>query len=84
MPNKHAAEKDLRKNQRRATRNARLKTHVKHLAKSVHELSTDGKKADAKTVAAKLQQAADKAAKHGIISRAAAGRKKSLAMKATA
>lgn len=84
MPNKHAAEKDLRKNQRRATRNARLKTHVKHLAKEVKELLAAGKKADAKTLAIKLQQATDKAAKHRVISREAAGRKKSTAMRTTA
>jgi len=38
MPNKHAAIKDLRKNERRAARNLRMKIHVKALAKQLKDL----------------------------------------------
>ncbi len=66
MPNKHAAIKDLRKNERRAARNARMKTHVKALAKQLKELVKAGKKPEAVEVSQKLQQAAAKAAKNHV------------------
>lgn len=67
MPNKHAAVKDLRKNERRALRNARLKTHVKSLSKQLKEMVKDGKKTEAIEVSRKLQQAAAKAAKNHVL-----------------
>jgi len=67
MPNKHAAIKDLRKNERRALRNARLKTHVKSLSKQFKELVKAGKKAEALELSSKLQQASDKAAKNHVL-----------------
>ena len=67
MPNKHAAVKDLRKNERRALRNARLKTHVKSLSKQLKEVVKAGNKTEAIEVSRKLQQAAAKAAKNHVL-----------------
>jgi ribosomal protein S20 len=67
MPNKHAAIKDLRKNERRALRNARLKTHVKALTKQFKDLVKVGKKSEAMAMSSKLQQATDKAAKNHVL-----------------
>jgi ribosomal protein S20 len=67
MPNKHAAIKDLRKNERRAARNARMRTHVKSLTKQLKDLVKSGKKSEALEVSRKLQQAAAKAAKNHVL-----------------
>lgn len=80
MPNKHAAIKDLRKNKRRAARNARVRTNVKALVKKGKDLAASGS-ADLKEHAMKVQQAIDKAVKTGVIHRNAAARKKSALMK---
>jgi small subunit ribosomal protein S20 len=80
MPNKHAAIKDLRKNKRRAVRNARVRTNVKALLKKSRELAASGS-ADLKASALKLQQAIDKAVKSGVIHRNAGNRKKAAIMK---
>lgn len=77
MPQKHAAIKDLRKNKKRAAHNARIKTNVKALFKKSKELAAAGKKDEARAAAQKFQQAVDKAAKHGVVSKNQAGRKKS-------
>jgi small subunit ribosomal protein S20 len=77
MPNKHAAIKDLRKNKRRATMNARLKTHVRALYAKGMALAKSGKKAEGMTAAKTFQQIADKAVKRHVLSRNAASRKKS-------
>lgn len=66
MPNKHAAIKDLRKNERRAARNLRMKIHVKALAKQLKELVKAGNKKEAMEISSKLQQAADKAGKNHV------------------
>ena len=84
MPNKHAAIKDLRKNVRRAARNARLKTHVKHLLRKTEDLLKEGKATEAKVAATTFQQIADKAAKNRVISKSLANRKKGKLMKALA
>lgn len=67
MPNKHAAIKDLRKNERRAARNLRMKIHVKALAKQLKDLVKEGKKSEAAELSKKLQQAAAKAAKNHVL-----------------
>ncbi len=67
MPNKHAAVKDLRKNERRALRNARLKTHVKSLSKQLKEAAKAGSKTEVVEAARKLQQASAKAAKNHVL-----------------
>lgn len=81
MPNKHAAIKDLRKNKRRAARNAQVKTNIKALYKKATALITEGKKAEAKEATTKYQQAADKAIKTGVLNKNTAARKKSSLMK---
>lgn len=67
MPNKHAAIKDLRKNERRGARNLRMKIHVKSLVKQVKDLVKEGKKKEALEASQKLQQAAAKAAKNHVL-----------------
>lgn len=81
MPNKHAAIKDLRKNRKRAIANARIKTNIKALFKQSKELAAAGKTTEAKETARKYQQAADKAAKRGIIHKNQAARRKSSVMR---
>ena len=75
MPNKHAAIKDLRKNERRAARNARMKTHLKALDRHFQGLLKEGKAKEAKQLAEKLQQALSKAAKNAVIHKNKAARR---------
>ena len=82
MPQKHAAIKDLRKNQRRAAHNARIKKNVKSLFKKTTSLITESKKTEAAEAARAFQQAADKATKVGVLTKNTAARKKSQLMKA--
>lgn len=77
MPNKHAAVKDLRKNKRRAERNALLKTHVKALTKQMNELIKEEKKTEAMELSRKLQQIVAKASKNHIFHPNKAARKTS-------
>lgn len=77
MPNKHAAIKDLRKNKKRAVTNKRLKTHIKSLTQQLLSIAKEGKKAEALTIAQKLQQALGKATRENIIHRNNAARKTS-------
>jgi ribosomal protein S20 len=84
MPTKHAAIKDLRKNARRAARNARLKTHTKHLLRKATDLLKAGSTQEAKAAAITFQKIADKAVKNKVISKGLANRKKSMLMKALA
>ena len=84
MPNKHAAIKDLRKNARRAARNARLKTHVKHLLRKTTDLVKAGSTQEAKVAAVDFQKIADKAVKNRVMTKSLANRKKSAVMKAVA
>ena len=81
MPNKHAAEKDLRKNKRRAALNVRIRKNVKALWKQSRELLTEGKKKEAVEKVKALQQALDKATKVHVIHRNEARRRKSTLMK---
>jgi len=82
MPNKHAAIKDLRKNKKRAVHNELIKRNVRHLLKKSQELLKEGKGKEAQAIALAFQQAVDKAAKVGVISKNKAARKKSSIMKA--
>mgnify|MGYP003454042106 CR=1 FL=1 len=75
MPNKHAAIKDLRKNKKRALTNKRIKTNIRALTQQLVALAKEGKKAEATTVAQKLQQTLGKAARENVIHRNNAGRK---------
>ena len=81
MPNKKSAIKELRKTKKRTANNARIKTNVKHLYKTCVDLMSQDKKAEAKDVAIKFQQAIDKAAKRNVISKNRADRKKAAIMK---
>lgn len=81
MPIKHAAIKDLRKSNKRAARNLRLKTHVKHLTRALADLVKDGKAAEVKVALPKLQQALDKAAKNHVLHNNNAERKVASAFK---
>ncbi len=75
MPNSHAAIKDLRKNHRRAARNARLKTHIKALDRAWKPLLQETKVGEAATSAVKiLQKIASKGAKQAVIHRNKAAR----------
>lgn len=79
MPNKHAAEKDLRKSRKHAIKNARIKTHVKALTSQLNGLIKEGKKSEAETLRRKLQQALDKAGKSHVFHSNKAGRRVSAA-----
>ncbi|MBP9761991.1 30S ribosomal protein S20 [Patescibacteria group bacterium] len=81
MPIKQAAIKDLRKNHKRAAKNLRLKTHVKHLTRALTDLVKDGKASEAKTALAQLQQTLAKAAKTHILHNNNAQRKIASAFK---
>lgn len=81
MPNKQAAIKDLRKNRRQATRNARLKIHVKTLYKKGLGITKDAPKEDVSKAVSAFQQAVDKASKRGVLSKNAASRKKAMLMR---
>lgn len=67
MPIKHAAIKDLRKSRKHATRNLRMKTHVKSLEHQFITLVKAGEKIDALDLMKKLQQAAAKAEKNHVL-----------------
>lgn len=82
MPNKTSAKKALRQTSKRATKNARLKTHVKSLFKHTLEALKSSEMEKAKELATAFQKNADKAAKGNIISTNFARRKKSVLMKA--
>ncbi len=81
MPNKKAAIKDLRKNRKRAAHNLRIKKNVKALVKETRELIAAGKKEDAAIKLRALQQAADKAAKRGVLHKNSAANRKASAMR---
>ena len=81
MPNKQAAIKELRKSRKRAAHNASIKKNVKALFKDAKSLVTEGKKEDAAAKMRAFQQAADKAAKRGVLHANSASRKKSRLMK---
>lgn len=80
MPNKKAAEKDLRKSAKRRVHNERIKSYLKHLTNESSK-ALASKSASAKEVVLKLQQALDKAAKAGVIDKNKAARSKSKFMK---
>lgn len=81
MPNKHAAEKDLRKSKRRTAHNVRIRKNVRALWKASRELLKQGKKNEATEKIKTLQQALDKAAKLHVIHTNEARRRKSTIMK---
>ena len=74
MPNSHAAIKDLRKNHRRAVRNARLKTHIKALDRLWKPLIKEAKASEAVSAIQLLQKIASKGAKNAVIHKNKAAR----------
>ena len=77
MPNKHSAIKDLRKSEKRAASNSRLKTHIKALTHLLKAAVNSGRKDEAKDFLKKLQQAVDKAENGNVIHANRAARIKS-------
>jgi len=77
MPNTKSALKELRKSKKRAVHNHRILTNVKHIYKDCVALIKENKLEEAKKLAIKFQQAADKAAKRHVISINRSRRKKS-------
>ncbi len=82
MPNKHAAIKDLRKNKKRAAHNDRIKRHIRYLLKKSRDLLKEGKAKESQEISRAFQQAIDKAAKVGVVSKNKAARRKSSLTKA--
>ena len=74
MPNKHAAIKDLRKNKKRAAKNAKMKMHTRTLVKNIRFLIKNGKKTEALAMVSKVQKTLDKAAKTHVFHRNKSGR----------
>ncbi len=78
MPNKKAAIKALRKNEKQQTFNSLVKRNIKELVKQGKKAIADGTIADtAKDLSHKLQKSVDKAVKKGILKVNAGKRRKS-------
>jgi len=77
MPNTKSAERRMRISARRTVRNRKAKTKLKSLQKKYAALVAEGKKDEATAVYRNLSSALDKAAKSGIIPKAAASRRRS-------
>lgn len=76
MPNKKAAQKELRKGKKNAKRNSVVKDNIKNLSKQSHKALATGQ-ADSAAFIAQTMKALDKAAGKGIIKKNTAARKKS-------
>lgn len=76
--------KDLRQSKKRAARNQRTKSQLKHLWNAGQSLLKQGKKEEAKQAIKAYQQAVDKAAKKGVLGKNKANRKKSSLMRSSA
>jgi small subunit ribosomal protein S20 len=77
MPNTKSAERRMRNSARKNLRNRIVKSRLHTLERSYLEVLASGKKDDAAKQFRTLSSAFDKAAKAGIMHRAAANRKKS-------
>ena len=77
MPNTKSAEKRVRSNARKATRNQSVKSSVKTFEKKFLELATAGKLDEAKAALSVATSAYARAAKGGVIKRETASRKAS-------
>jgi len=77
MPNTKSAERRMRNSARKNLRNRSVKSNLHTLEKNYLELLGTGKKDDAAKQLRTLTSAMDKAAKSGVMHRAAANRKKS-------
>ncbi len=77
MPNTKSAERRMRSNARKQTRNHGIKSRLHTLEGRYLQLLAAGKKEDASKVLRDVTSAFDKAAKTGVVHRATANRKKS-------
>jgi small subunit ribosomal protein S20 len=77
MPNTKSAERRMRNSARKNARNRTVKSRLHTLERNYLGLLTAGKKEDAARDLRTLSSAFDKAAKAGVMHRAAASRKKS-------
>ena len=77
MPNTKSAEKRVRSNARKATRNQSVKSSVKTFEKKFLELATAGKLDEAKAALSVVTSAYARAAKGGVLKRETASRKAS-------
>ncbi len=77
MPNTKSAERRARNSARKHLRNRSVKSSLHTLEKNYLGLLSAGKKEDAAGQLQRLSSALDKAAKAGVLHRAAANRKKS-------
>ena len=77
MPNTKSAEKRVRSNARKATRNQSVKSSVKTFEKKFLELATAGKLDEAKAALSVVTSAYARAAKGGVLKRETANRKAS-------
>lgn len=77
MPNTKSAKKSLKQDQRRKQENLAKKRKLKDLLKRIQNLSSQGKKDEAKQLLPNYDKAVDKAAKTNVIKQNTASRKKS-------
>jgi small subunit ribosomal protein S20 len=77
MPNTKSAERRMRNSARKQTHNRSIKSRLHTLQRSYLEMLGAGRKDEAAKALPALSSAFDKAAKSGVIHRAAADRKKS-------
>jgi small subunit ribosomal protein S20 len=77
MPNTKSAERRMRNSARKNARNRSIKSRIHTIERNYLELLSAGKKDDAARELRTISSAFDKAAKAGVMHRAAADRKKS-------
>jgi small subunit ribosomal protein S20 len=77
MPNTKSAERRMRNSERKWTHNRSIKSRLHTLERNYLALVSSGKKEDAAKALQTITSAFDKAAKNGVVHRAAANRKKS-------
>ena len=77
MPNTKSAERRVRSNVRKETRNRGVKSRIKTLTNRYTRLTQEGKKSEASEVLRAVSSALDKAAKTGVLHSSTASRKKS-------
>jgi small subunit ribosomal protein S20 len=77
MPKTKSAERRMRSTERRRLRNRAVKTKLHRLEKAYLAAAAAGRKDEAGKVLKEVTSALDKAAKGGVVHRAAANRKKS-------
>jgi small subunit ribosomal protein S20 len=77
MPNTKSAQRRMRNSVRKLSHNRSVKSRLRTLERGYLELLASGKKEDAGKAFQNMTSAIDKAAKTGVMHRAAANRKKS-------